>query len=99
MASPQNMASPLSMPSRRGATPQAGAAQLLQLPLANESGLLQPPQIQTSGKTCEVTESSLTPALISPFGIQLTSSPLQLSSHHQFGKQAYKPGQVLVSTI
>lgn len=98
-ASPQTLASPVSAPSRRAAAAQAGAAWLLQLPLANRSQLLQPPQIQMHGKTCEMTESSLTPAIISPFGIQLTSSPLQLSSHHQLGKQADKPGQVLVSTI
>lgn len=51
------------------------------------------------GKTCEMTESSLIPAVISPFGIQLTSSLLQLSSRHQLSKQVYKPGQVLVSTV
>lgn len=62
------------------------------------STTFQDPQIQQHGKTCKMTESPLIPAVINPFGIQLMSSPLQLSSLHQLGKQACKPVWVCTST-
>lgn len=90
-------------PPRPGATPRdsGDTAVTLQAPLAastTKSWPSQPPQIQLHGKTCKMTESPLIPAVINPFGIQLMSSPLQLSSLHQLGKQACKPGWVCTST-